>query len=134
MVCVKLAGREAGRKCVVVKHVDNNFVMIDGDVKRRKCNVDHLMTLGKVLAVKSNTGSDDIKAELIKMGLMVKQERKVKPQKAKSEKPVKLHKVTEKPELVEKKAPAKKALAKKPAKKAVPKKELKFLLRKKLKQ
>ncbi len=46
-VCLKIAGREAGKYCVVVKKIDNNFVTVTGPksvtrIKRRKCNVAHL--------------------------------------------------------------------------------------------
>jgi len=46
-ICVKIAGREAGRKCVVVDVIDKNFVLITGPrevtgVKRRKVNVSHV--------------------------------------------------------------------------------------------
>lgn len=33
-VCIKIAGRDAGMKCVVVEQLDNNFVLIDGQTRR----------------------------------------------------------------------------------------------------
>jgi len=46
-ICVKLKGREAGRKCVVVEVVDKNFVLVTGPkqlngMKRRRVNVNHI--------------------------------------------------------------------------------------------
>ncbi len=46
-VCVKTVGREAGRKCVVVDLIDDNFVVVTGPmlltgVKRRRVSVKHL--------------------------------------------------------------------------------------------
>ena len=46
-VCMKTAGREAGRYCVVLKKLDNTFVLVTGPklltgVKRRRCNIEHL--------------------------------------------------------------------------------------------
>ncbi len=46
-ICVKIAGREAGRKCVVVDIIDKNFVLVTGPkeltgVKRRRVNIRHL--------------------------------------------------------------------------------------------
>ena len=46
-ICVKLTGREAGKKCVVVDIVDKNFVLITGPtqlngVKRRRVNASHI--------------------------------------------------------------------------------------------
>lgn len=46
-ICVKLTGREAGKKCVIVDIVDRNFVLVTGPkqlngVKRRRVNVSHI--------------------------------------------------------------------------------------------
>src|SRR3972149_6487256 len=46
-ICVKLTGRETGKKCVVVDVVDKNFAVITGPksvtgIRRRRTNVDHL--------------------------------------------------------------------------------------------
>ena len=46
-VCMKIAGREAGKYAVIIDKIDDNFVLITGPksitgVKRRKCNIDHL--------------------------------------------------------------------------------------------
>jgi len=46
-VCMKTAGREAGRYCVVLKKLDNTFVLVTGPktltgIKRRRCNIEHL--------------------------------------------------------------------------------------------
>lgn len=50
-VCVKLAGRDAGKKCLVVDILDDNFVLIDGETRRRKCNVIHLEPLDEVVDI-----------------------------------------------------------------------------------
>jgi len=46
-ICLKIAGREAGKYAVIVEKIDDNFVLVTGPksitgVKRRKCNIDHL--------------------------------------------------------------------------------------------
>ena len=41
-LCVKIAGRDAGKKCVVVDVVNDNTVLIDGETRRRNCNIKHL--------------------------------------------------------------------------------------------
>ncbi len=61
-VCIKKAGREAGKKCVVVDLIDKNFVLITGPkqltgVRRRRVNVDHLEPLDIKLNIKR--GVDD---------------------------------------------------------------------------
>ena len=46
-VCVKVAGREAGHKCVIVDLIDKNFALITGPkdlsgIKRKRVNVNHI--------------------------------------------------------------------------------------------
>ena len=46
-ICVKIAGREAGRICIIVDIIDKNFVLVTGPqkvsgVKRRRINVNHV--------------------------------------------------------------------------------------------
>ncbi len=62
-VCVKLNGREAGRKCVIVDVIDKNFVLVTGPkkitgVKRRRTNVKHLEPTTESIDIKKG-GSDD---------------------------------------------------------------------------
>jgi large subunit ribosomal protein L14e len=46
-VCLKTAGRDACKKCVVTKILDDNFVQVAsaGRKKERKCNILHLEPL-----------------------------------------------------------------------------------------
>jgi len=88
-LCVKTAGREASLKCVIVEITDKNFVLIDGQVKRRRCNIQHLEPLEKKLKIKKGASSDTIKKEFKKLGIEIKE--KVKKEK-KAEKPVKKRK------------------------------------------
>lgn len=68
-VCVKLAGRDAGRIAVVVDNIDSKFVLIDGNVRRRKCNIMHLEPLDEVLKIKKNASHSDIVSEFKKLKL-----------------------------------------------------------------
>jgi large subunit ribosomal protein L14e len=57
-VCIKLAGREAGTKCVVVEAQDKNFVVVLGEgIRRRRCNISHLEPTNEILKLKKG-GSD----------------------------------------------------------------------------
>jgi len=89
-VCVKLAGKDAGKKVVVVENVDDAFVIIDGPVKRKRCNVKHLEALGDLLKIKKGASSEEIK-NLLKVP--------EKKSKEKKEKPRKVRKVKEKKEV-----------------------------------
>jgi large subunit ribosomal protein L14e len=64
-LCMKVAGREAGRYCVVIKKMDENFVMVTGpkeltSVKRRRCNINHLEPLMETLKIKSDAPDGDV--------------------------------------------------------------------------
>jgi large subunit ribosomal protein L14e len=64
-VCVKLAGREAGRRCIVVDVLDSNFVLVSGPrVKRRRCNIAHLEPTEQKVDIPK--GADD---EIVKRAL-----------------------------------------------------------------
>jgi large subunit ribosomal protein L14e len=61
-ICVKVVGREAGKKCVIVDIVDKNFVLITGPknvsgIKRRRVNVNHLEPTTETIDV--NRGATD---------------------------------------------------------------------------
>ncbi len=53
-VCVKIAGREAGEKCVIIEIIDDKFVEIVGDsIKNRRCNIKHLEPVDQTIEIKS---------------------------------------------------------------------------------
>jgi large subunit ribosomal protein L14e len=60
-VCVKLAGREAGKKCVVVETQDKNFVVVLGDgIRRRRCNISHLEPTSETIKLKKTASDKEI--------------------------------------------------------------------------
>ncbi|MCQ8898562.1 MAG: 50S ribosomal protein L14e [Hadesarchaea archaeon] len=60
-VCVKVAGREAGRKCVVVEVRDDTYVVVVGKgVRRRRCNVKHLQPLSLKLDLPPGAGDEEV--------------------------------------------------------------------------
>ena len=108
-LCVKIAGRDAGKRCIIIEVVDDNYVMIDGETRRRKCNVDHLEVLEKVVKIKKGASHDEIVKEFEKLGLKAR----ITKGKAKTERPRKTKKEKVKPTVEEDKK----------IKKATPKKE-----------
>jgi large subunit ribosomal protein L14e len=147
-VCLKTAGREAGRYCVVVKKMDESFVMITGpkeltSVKRRRCNISHLEPIMEAIKIKSDAPDSEVikayqSANLTKkLGLepRAKPSKGARPEKkaeAKKAEPKKdAPKVTKKPKETKKAAPKKAKPAKKPAKKATAKKAAKKQTKKK---
>jgi len=64
-IAIKTAGREASRYCVVVKKIDENFVLVTGPkaltgVKRRRCNVLHLEATPYKLEIKEDANDKDV--------------------------------------------------------------------------
>ena len=64
-MCLKVAGREAGKYCVVVKKIDASFVLVTGprsvtQVKRRKCNILHLEPLKESLEIKDDASDEEV--------------------------------------------------------------------------
>lgn len=59
-LCMKLAGRDAKQFCVVIDVLDDNFVMIDGQTRRKRCNVLHLEPLSREFKLKKNASHQEI--------------------------------------------------------------------------
>jgi len=65
-ICMKIAGREAGRFCVVVgKDKEKDFVLVTGPrlvtkVRRRKCNVRHLEPTPLKVSIKENSNDNEV--------------------------------------------------------------------------
>lgn len=71
-LCVKTAGRDSRKQCVVVDVLDDNYVMIDGETRRRKCNIKHLEPLKEKISIKKGDSHDKILAEFKKLGVEIK--------------------------------------------------------------
>jgi large subunit ribosomal protein L14e len=110
-LCVKIAGRDSRLKCVIVEVLEGTFVLIDGQTRRKKCNIKHLEPLDKVLKIKKNASHEDVVEALKKEGIEVAV-KEVKEKKAKADRAVKSHKAkevkTEEPKEKPKKTEAKK--------------------------
>lgn len=109
-VCVKLAGRDAGKRCVVVDLLDDKFVLIDGETRRRKCNIAHLEPLPEILNVKKGASHDEVIKLFKEFGVELRQTKK----KQVGQKPTRQRKQKAKPvEAKEEKKPeaAKEAIA-----------------------
>ena len=71
-VCVKIAGRDAGQKCVVVEVLDDKYVLVDGMTRRRKCNKVHLEPLNQTLELTNKATHESVTQAFKQMGLEVK--------------------------------------------------------------
>ena len=70
-VCVKIAGKEAGKLCIIVDRLDRNFVMVDSPyVKRRRCNIRHLEPTEHVIKINKGADSKEVEEALKKANLL----------------------------------------------------------------
>lgn len=76
-ICVKTAGRETGKFCIVVDVLEEKFVLVTGPravthVKRRKCNIEHLEPTPEVLKIAKNASDDDVISAYKREGIFEK--------------------------------------------------------------
>lgn len=71
-LCIKTAGRDAMQHCVVIEEVDDKFVLVDGNTRRKNVNRAHLEPLTKTLDVKKGASTKDVLAAFEKAGIVVK--------------------------------------------------------------
>tara|TARA_Y100000034_G_C6899463_1_gene415452 strand:+ start:1288 stop:1575 length:288 start_codon:yes stop_codon:yes gene_type:complete len=83
-VCVKIAGRDAGKTAIVVDKASGDRVLIDGNVRRRKCNIKHLEPLVDILKLKKGSSTSDVHKAMIAAKINVEEKNKIKRTKKKS--------------------------------------------------
>jgi len=72
-ICVKLSGREAGRKCVIVDIVDKSFVLITGPktvtgIKRRRANINHIEPIQDKIEIERGSSDEEVIEALKALG------------------------------------------------------------------
>ncbi len=118
-LCIKIAGRDAGKECLIIDKVKENFVLIDGNTRRRTCNIRHLEFLPQIAKIKKGASHDEVMKALADLGIKAKarseykkKEKSPKAQKTEKKKVFSLKK--NKPEAKKEDAPkAEKKVAKK---------------------
>jgi large subunit ribosomal protein L14e len=83
-VCVKLSGREAGRKCVIVDVMDKSFVLVTGPktvsgVKRRRANINHVEPLQDKVDINRGASDEEVEEALKVAGKQEEMAKMVKP-------------------------------------------------------
>ncbi|MEM1533248.1 MAG: 50S ribosomal protein L14e [Desulfurococcaceae archaeon] len=82
-ICVKVSGREAGLKCVIVNIIDDNFVLVTGPknltgVKRRRVNIKHIEPLDVKINIQKGASDEDVLKAIEEAGLVEFMKEKVK--------------------------------------------------------
>ncbi|MBI2507582.1 50S ribosomal protein L14e [Candidatus Woesearchaeota archaeon] len=86
---IKTAGRDGGEIGIVVDIIDHNYVLVDGNLRRKKCNIKHLEFLDKVVKIKKKAATEDVNKELEKLEIALKKKgkrREAKPRPRKQRK------------------------------------------------
>ncbi|UCC58251.1 MAG: 50S ribosomal protein L14e [Candidatus Bathyarchaeum sp.] len=83
-ICVKVVGREAGKRCIIADVVDKNFVLITGPkavsgVKRRRVNANHLEPTGEKIDIKRGATDKEVTEALKAAGKLEEMAKLVKP-------------------------------------------------------
>ena len=83
-ICVKLVGREAGRKCVVVELADKSFAKVTGPktvtgVRRRRVNISHIEPIKEKIKIMRGASDKEV-ADVLKTSDKINfMKEKVKP-------------------------------------------------------
>jgi len=88
---IKTAGRDAGCKGVIIDILDDKYVLIDGETRRRKVNILHIEPLNQVIKINKNASHEEVTKVLDEFGIKALQ---TKP-KPKAAKPLKKRKTPE---------------------------------------
>jgi large subunit ribosomal protein L14e len=82
-LCIKTQGRDAAKKCCIVEVLKDNYVLIDGNTRRRKCNMAHIEPLDKVLNIKKGASTKEVleifKSEKIQITKNPNEKKKTNP-------------------------------------------------------
>ena len=87
---MKLAGRDGNQVGIVIDVIDDTYVLIDGNVRRKKCNIKHLQPLSKQVEIKKNAPTSEVNKALESEGIEIL---KKQPKKESKPKPTKKRKI-----------------------------------------
>jgi large subunit ribosomal protein L14e len=64
-ICIKTAGRDAGKRCVIVDMMDKSFALVTGPkdktgVRRRRVNMNHLKPLEEKIVIEKGATDEQI--------------------------------------------------------------------------
>ena len=85
-LCVKTRGRDAMMHCVIIEEIDSNYVLVDGNTRRKKVNKTHLEPLNKTLDVKKGADTKTVQTALEKAGIELRVKGKARTPKAQTKK------------------------------------------------
>jgi large subunit ribosomal protein L14e len=83
-ICVKLTGREAGKKCVIVDIIDKSFILVTGPktvsgIRRRRTNINHVEVLQDKISIARGASDDEVTEALKSAGKLDAIAQPIKP-------------------------------------------------------
>ena len=80
---MKIRGREAGRRCVIVDMIDKNFVLVTGPknvtgVRRRRANINHLKPTDDIIKIERGASDEEVYKALVEAGKLEEYRQKEK--------------------------------------------------------
>lgn len=60
-LCKKITGRDAEKIGIIVDQIDDRYVLLDGGVRRRKCNINHLVPLNQKIEIEKGASHEKVK-------------------------------------------------------------------------
>jgi len=83
-ICIKIVGREAGKKCIIVDIIDKNFVLITGPtavsgIKRRRANINHLEPTQEKIDINRGATDEEVTEALTTADKLDEMSETVKP-------------------------------------------------------
>ena len=80
-VVVKTAGRDAGLYGAVVEIIDDTYVLVDGQLRRKKSNVRHLEPTEKKVNIEKGASHEEVAEALNSEGIKVYEKKSKKEKK-----------------------------------------------------
>ncbi len=77
-VCVKVAGRDAGKTAIVIDKASGDRVLVDGNVRRRKCNMKHLEPLKEIIKITKGSSTEEVHKAMVVAKIKVEENKKIK--------------------------------------------------------
>lgn len=83
-VCVKLNGKDVGKKCVIIDVIDKTYVLYTGPksvtgIKKRRVNMNHLEALDIKLEIKRGASDEEVANALKAAGILEEMKLPSKP-------------------------------------------------------
>ena len=88
-VVMKIEGRDSGKYAVIVDKINDNYFLIDGETRRKKCNISHLEPTEKTLKISANASTEEVTKAFKEIGIDIKPKVKREKKETKSKKTIK---------------------------------------------